>query len=90
MEACTNPRAGGYSGSLLARRGQAQGFDSPAHIAGPAQHTGDPAQRTAHYRVQIHDGEGGTGAFRNLYKYSLFATTFDVRTDLPSPGCPST
>jgi hypothetical protein len=61
VEACTNPRAGGQSGSLLARRGQARGFDSPTHIACPARNTGDRAQRTAHHQVQIHDGEGGIG-----------------------------
>lgn len=66
MEACTNPQAGGQSGYLLARRGQAQGFDSPPHIACPAHRTGDGAQGTAHHHVQIHDGEGGTGDFRNL------------------------
>lgn len=46
---------------LLARRGQAQGFDSPVHIARPAPRTGDGSQRTAHHRVQIHNGEGGKG-----------------------------
>src|SRR5215216_5322547 len=58
------PESRRESGSLLVRRGQAQGFDSPAYIARPAQHTGDGAWGTAHYRVQIHDDEGGTGAFR--------------------------
>jgi hypothetical protein len=64
VEACTNPRAGGQSGSFLVRRGQASGFDSPPHTACPARRTGDGARGTGHHQVQIHDGEGGQGALR--------------------------
>lgn len=64
MKACADPRAGGQPGSLLARRGQAQGFDSLTHIARPARNTGDGAQGTAHHQAQIHDGEGGIGELR--------------------------
>ncbi|GAA1552392.1 hypothetical protein GCM10009827_086430 [Dactylosporangium maewongense] len=64
VEACTTREPTGNSAPLLARRGQARGFDSPADNARPAQRTGDEARSTAHHRVQIHDGEGGQGALR--------------------------
>ncbi|GAB1688588.1 hypothetical protein KRM28CT15_03910 [Krasilnikovia sp. M28-CT-15] len=64
----------------MARRGQAQGFDSLAYIACPARSTSDGAPGTAHYRVQIHDGEGGNGELRGPLKGTVNNTAF---THLP-------
>jgi DNA invertase Pin-like site-specific DNA recombinase len=84
VEAYTRPRAGGNPAHHLARRGQAQGFDSPPHIARPARHTGDIARGTTHNRVQIHDGEGGTGALRVRSGVHDAGTAGAVRRRRPS------
>jgi hypothetical protein len=67
-EACTKPRAGGQSGSLLGIVKGNDGVRIPKHIAAQhiAQVTGNDAQHTT--SVQIRDGEGGIGELHVLQK----------------------
>jgi hypothetical protein len=79
VEACANPRAGGQSGSLLERRGQAWGSNPQhtAHAQHSAQVTAHRARRTTKRRsTTARAGQGTSAPAKTQIDLSQ---TFEVR-----------
>lgn len=79
------PGACGDPAQYWRAEGRRSGSTPPRHTARPVQRTGDSAQSTEHDRVQIHDGEGGQGAFRTPLGGNSRSAILDV-VGIGAPG----